>query len=169
MRRVPRRWKMGNVTSFGFSPIGLVHSPYRSLSQAPPQDGKEIAVIEVYREYSEGLKDLEHFSHINVFYWLHLSKGWDLLLNTPWDTQPHGVFSTRSPRRPVPIGFSVVELVGRRGNFLAVRGLDAVDGTPVLDIKPYIPSIDSVPHASSGWMNGKIPHDFSVEEDSSEA
>ncbi len=157
---------MSTARKFEAIPIGLVHSPYKSLSQAASGDGKKVSVIEVYPEYTEGLTDLDKFSHVNVFYWFHLSRGWDSLTTTPWDTRLHGVFSTRSPRRPVPLGFSVVELVGRRGNFLAVTGLDAVDGTPVLDLKPYIARIDSVPKASRGWMDSRISTRLSQEEDS---
>lgn len=136
--------------------IGLVHSPYRSREEAPPQGKKETAEIEIFDEFKEGLKDIEGFSHIHVFYWLHRSTDRPLIVTTPWDTKAHGVFSTRSPDRPNPIAHSVVELLKVRGRFLKVKGLDAIEGTPVIDLKPYIPKLDSKPDASVGWPKGKF-------------
>ena len=84
------------------------------------------------------MKDIEGFTHIHIYYWLHKSKGYSLHVNTPWDDIPHGLFTTRSPHRPNPIGHTTVELVEQKDNILMVKGLDAIDGTPVLDIKPYV-------------------------------
>jgi len=137
-------------------PIGIVHSPYKTLAAAPPQDGEDISTIEIFGKYEAGLKDIDGFSHLNVLYHLHLSRGWDLRITTPWDTRLHGLFTTRSPRRPSPIGYAAVELLERKDNLLRVRGLDAVEGTPVLDIKPYIPAIDSWPEAAVGWLEGRL-------------
>ena len=137
-------------------PIGVIHSPFKTRAEAPRQGRDEILRIEIHREYEDGLKDVEGFSHLHVFYWLHESKGYSLSVNTPWDTQPHGVFSTRSPNRPNPIGYSVVELIERKGNVLTVRGLDAIDGTPVIDIKPYVKRIDAKPDSNSGWLENKL-------------
>ena len=131
------------------TPIGIVHRA------APGKD--ETARIEIFAEYAEGLQDIEGFSHINVFYWLHQSEGYSLVVQPPFDTPRHGVFATRSPQRPNPLGFDVVELLQRKGRVLVVRGLDAVDGTPVVDIKPHIPSIDARPAARRGWLEDTEP------------
>jgi formylmethanofuran dehydrogenase subunit E len=135
--------------------IGVVHSGYRTRREVPPQGGK-VSEIEIFVEYAEGLKDIETFSHLHVLYWLHESKGYSLSVNTPWDSKPHGLFATRSPDRPNPIGYSVVKLLERKGNVLKVEGLDAIEGTKILDIKPYIPKIDNKPKASSGWLEGRF-------------
>ncbi|MEA2089508.1 MAG: tRNA (N6-threonylcarbamoyladenosine(37)-N6)-methyltransferase TrmO [Thermoproteota archaeon] len=136
-------------------PIGVVHSSYKSRKETPPQGG-EAAEIVIFDEYEGGLKDIEGFSHLHILYWLHKSKGYSLSVRTPWDSKPHGLFTTRTPRRPNPIGHSVVQLIKRKGCVLKVKGLDAIEGTPVLDIKPYIPSIDSKPKAKTGWLEDKI-------------
>lgn len=132
--------------------IGIVHSSYNTTADAPFQRGDKVSEIEIYKEYMYGLKDIEGFSNIHVFYWLHESDGYSLMVNTPWDTKPHGVFTTRSPHRPNPIGHAVVELVQHRDNLLLVKGLDAIDGTPVIDIKPYIKKLDVRNNAVSGWI-----------------
>jgi formylmethanofuran dehydrogenase subunit E len=125
-------------------PIGIIHSPYRTRGDAPRQGcgREEICEVEVFKEFEEGLKDIEGFSHIILIYWFHKSRGYSLTVTPSWDTKPHGLFTTRSPHRPCPLGLSVVELVAREKNILKVKGLDAIDGTPLLDIKPYFPSID---------------------------
>ncbi len=141
---------------YTITPIGMVQpSPYPDRQAAPPQGGSEISHIEIFAEYAEGLQDIEEFSHINVFYWLHKSEGYSLVVQPPFDTPKHGVFATRSPNRPNPLGFAVVELVERKGLTLVVRGLDAIEGTPVVDIKPHIPNIDARPEATVGWLEGK--------------
>src|SRR5512136_1094970 len=139
-------------------PIGIIHSPYRNRRQAPYQGCKteDISQIEVFEEFEEGLQDIEGFSHIVVIYWFHKSRGYHLLVKTPWDDIPHGVFTTRSPHRPCPLGLTVVELVSRKKNILKVKGLDALDGTPVLDIKPYIHEVDQRSIVKPGWLEGKL-------------
>jgi formylmethanofuran dehydrogenase subunit E len=139
-------------------PIGIIHSPYVKSGEAPYQGcgHKEICQVELFREFKEGLKDIEGFSHIILIYWVHKSKGYSLTVKTPWDATPHGLFTTRSPNRPCPLGFSVVELVAREGNILKVRGLDALDGTPLLDIKPYVPPVDEKANIRVGWFEGKV-------------
>ncbi len=134
--------------------IGVIHSPYKTLDEAPFQ-GEGISKIEISQNYVRGLKDIETFSHLHVFYWMDKSTGFSLSVNTPWDSKPHGLFSTRTPNRPNPIGYSVVRLVRREKNVLVVEGLDAVEGTNVIDIKPYVPKIDCK-DANSGWLNGKF-------------
>jgi tRNA-Thr(GGU) m(6)t(6)A37 methyltransferase TsaA len=132
--------------------IGVVHSPYKTTADAPFQGNDKISKIEISKEYEGGLKDIEGFTHLHVFYWFHKSKGFSLIVTTPWDTIPHGLFTTRSPHRPNPIGHAVVELVEQKDNILSVRGLDAIEGTPVMDIKPYIKKLDVKTDAISGWI-----------------
>jgi len=132
--------------------IGIVHSPYKTTTNAPRQGNNKISKIEIQEEYLQGLKDLVDFTHIHVLYWLHESKGFSLIVNTPWDTSPHGLFTTRSPHRPNPIGHAIVELVKQKGNILSVKGLDAIEGTPVIDIKPYVKKLDAKIDAISGWI-----------------
>lgn len=139
-------------------PIGIIHSPYKNTGEAPYQGYKseEISQIEVFKEFEEGLKDIEGFPHIIVIYWFHKSQGYHLLVKTPWDDSLHGLFTTRSPHRPCPLGLTVVELVAREKNILKVKGLDAIDGTPLLDIKPYIPGVDERSVVKPGWLEGKL-------------
>jgi len=144
--------------SLELKPIGIIHSPHKRRKEAPHQGRgrEEICEVEVFPQFEEGLKDIEGFSHIILIYWFHQSKGYSLTVTTPWDTMSHGLFTTRSPNRPCPLGLSVVELVAREENVLKVRGLDALDGTPLLDIKPYIPSLDAVADAKAGWLKDKL-------------
>jgi len=124
-------------------PIGVIHSPYHA-GQAPYQGcgREEICHVEVFDQFAEGLRDIERFSHIIVIYWFHKSTGYSLTVIPSWDTKPHGLFTTRSPNRPCPLGLCVVRLVAREKNILKVKDLDAIDGTPLLDIKPYVPTVD---------------------------
>lgn len=138
-------------------PIGVIHSPYHA-GQVPYQGcgREEIGEVEVFEQFAEGLKDIEGFSHIVLIYWFHKSRGYSLMVRTPWDTKPHGLFTTRSPNRPCPLGLSVVRLVARKGNILKVKDLDAIDGTPLLDIKPYVPTVDEKSDIKVGWLEGKL-------------
>jgi tRNA-Thr(GGU) m(6)t(6)A37 methyltransferase TsaA len=149
---------MRKKLSLELKPIGIIHSPYKNRGEAPYQCYKsdKISQIEVFKEFEEGLKDIEGFSHIVVIFWFHKSQGYHLLVKTPWDDILHGLFATRSPHRPCPLGLTVVELVAREKNILKVKGLDAIDGTPLLDIKPYIPSVDERSVVKSGWLKGKL-------------
>jgi tRNA-Thr(GGU) m(6)t(6)A37 methyltransferase TsaA len=131
--------------------VGIVHSPYKTLDEVPFQGNEELFEIEILKQYEEGLQDIEGFSHLHVLYWLSESKGYSLLVKTPWDEKSHGLFTTRTPRRPNPIGLAVVKLVKRKENKLIVKGLDAIEGTPIIDIKPYIKKIDMKKDASLGW------------------
>jgi len=139
--------------------IGIIHSPYKTREQAPRQGTDELIEIEIYKEYEEGLTDIEEYSHIHLFYWLHKSEGHNLMVQTPWEEKKHGVFVTRSPNHPNPIGYSVVEIVERENNMLKVKGLDAIEGTPVIDIKPYVKGIDQKENVVSGWSE-KIDFKF---------
>jgi len=132
--------------------IGVINSPYKIASDVPSRFRKEISKIEIYKEYQQGLKDIEGFSHIHIFYWLNKSKEYSLCVNTPWDDIPHGLFATRSPHRPNPIAHTIVKLVEKNSNILKVKGLDAIDGTPLLDIKPYIKKDDIKKGSVSGWL-----------------
>jgi formylmethanofuran dehydrogenase subunit E len=134
--------------------IGIIHSPYKDRKESPPQGREEICEIEIFDQYAEGLKDIYGFSHLILLYWLHCSKDYSLLVKTPWDSEPHGVFATRSPNRPNALGFSIVELIKRDGNKLKVKGLDALEGTPLIDIKPYLPEIDAKANVRVGWVKG---------------
>ena len=144
--------------SLELKPVGIIHSPYKNTRKSPYQGYKseEISQIEVFKEFEEGLKDIEGFSHIIVIYWFHKSQGYHLLVKTPWDDSMHGIFTTRSPHRPCPLGLTVVELVVREKNILKVKGLDAIDDTPLLDIKPYIPDVDERSVVKLGWLEGKL-------------
>ena len=139
-------------------PIGVIHSPFRDRGGAPYQGcrSEKISRIEVFKEFEEGLQDIEGFSHIIVIYWFHKSQGYHLLVKTPWDDIPHGLFTTRSPHRPCPLALTVVELVGRKKNILKVKRLDAIDGSPLVDIKPYIAAVDERSVVKSGWLEGKL-------------
>jgi tRNA (adenine37-N6)-methyltransferase len=127
-------------------PIGVIHSPYRVKGDAPHQGrlSPTTSEIEIFPEFAEGLKDVAERPHLIVLYWLDRADRGTLTAIPPHSNEEHGVFATRSPDRPNPIGLAVVDLLGIEGDRLIVRGLDAFDGTPVLDIKPYSPEIDCV-------------------------
>jgi len=135
--------------------IGFVHSPYKETSSVPRGLGAKHEAegsIEVLREFEAGLMDIEGFSHLFVLWEFDRSTDYDLVAHPPADDKrPHGVFATRSPRRPNPIALTVVELLGREGGVLRVRGVDMLDGTPVLDIKPYLSSVPAE-KLRRGWL-----------------
>lgn len=139
-------------------PIGVIHSPFTDKSQTPIQASRSQArgVVEVYPEYAEGLEDLEGFSHIFLLYVFHESSGYSLLVKPFLDDQLRGLFATRHPCRPNPIGLSVVRLIARQGNSLEVEGVDTLDGTPLLDIKPYVPDFDVRADTRTGWYATRI-------------
>src|SRR5579864_4846664 len=136
-------------------PIGFVSSPYQNTKEIPKGLGAKHDVegaLRILPELEAGLKDIEGFSHLFVIWEFDRSTDFDLVATPPSDNnRPHGVFATRSPRRPNPIGLTVVELLGHDGANLRVRGVDMLDGTPVLDIKPYLSSVPE--HAlRRGWL-----------------
>lgn len=139
-----------------YQPIGIIHSPHRELSGMPIQPSGAVGVngwVEVYPAYTDGLKDLEGFSHIILLYHLHKAdEAW--LHVTPFlDDTPRGVFATRAPARPNPIGLSVVALRGIEGGRLEIVNVDILDGTPLLDIKPFIPDTDRIEEVRIGWLS----------------
>ncbi|MBN2347380.1 MAG: tRNA (N6-threonylcarbamoyladenosine(37)-N6)-methyltransferase TrmO [Bacteroidales bacterium] len=130
-----------------YSPIGIFNTSLQPGNEVPRQgrlDPENSATIEIKEEYRECLSDLEAYEYILVFYHLNLSEGWNPKPTPPGSTRSYGLFATRSPRRPNPIGYCIVKLERIENTTLYVRGVDAFNGTPVLDIKPYIPSIDYV-------------------------
>lgn len=135
-------------------PIGTVRSPYTETSQIPKGMGtvhQAEGVLEVLPIFEPGLTDIEGFSHLYVLWVFDRATGYDLMGTPPSDTRPHGVFATRSPRRPNPIGLTVVKLLRRDGPRLHVCGVDMLDGTPILDIKPYLSSIP-IEDLQRGWL-----------------
>jgi tRNA-Thr(GGU) m(6)t(6)A37 methyltransferase TsaA len=139
---------------FEMRPIGFVRSPYSETSQIPKGCGAKHeaeGVLEILPEFEEGLTDIEGFSHLFVIWAFHKAEGFSLLGKPPTDDRPHGVFATRSPRRPNPIGLTVVKLLRRDGARLHVRGVDMLDGTPILDIKPYLSSVTE-DKLRRGWL-----------------
>lgn len=138
-------------------PIGIIHSPYKSTEEVRERmkSGDDISEVEVFEEFEQGLQDVEGFSHIVVIFWFDRLQGYRLLVKPPGEESLRGVFATRSPLRPCPLGLTVVEIVSREGNTIKVKGLDAVDGTPLLDIKPYIPPAYEQGAIRIGWLEGK--------------
>jgi tRNA (adenine37-N6)-methyltransferase len=135
-------------------PIGYVRSPYGQTPEIPKGLGAKHeaeGVLEMRAEFEPGLTDIEGFSHLYVIWAFDRSEGFTLVGTPPSDNRPHGVFATRSPRRPNPIGLTVVELLGREGPRLRVRGIDMLDGTPILDIKPYLSNIPPE-RLRRGWL-----------------
>jgi tRNA-Thr(GGU) m(6)t(6)A37 methyltransferase TsaA len=139
---------------FEMRAIGFVSSPYTETSQIPKGCGashEAEGVLEILPEFEEGLTDIEGFSHLFVIWVFHQADGYKLLGKPPTDDRPHGVFATRSPRRPNPIGLTVVELLCREGPVLRVRGIDMLEGTPILDIKPYLSNVPPE-RLRRGWL-----------------
>jgi tRNA-Thr(GGU) m(6)t(6)A37 methyltransferase TsaA len=135
-------------------PIGSIHSPYTDTASIPKGLGAThdaVGVLEILSEFEPGLTDIEGFSHLFVLWIFDRSNSFELIGTPPCDNRPHGVFATRAPRRPNPIGLTVVELLRREGRLLHVRGVDMLDGTPVLDIKPYLSSIPAE-SLRRGWL-----------------
>jgi tRNA-Thr(GGU) m(6)t(6)A37 methyltransferase TsaA len=148
------------MNSVTYEPIGIIHSPYKDLHGMPIQPIGAQGVkgkIELKKEYQEGLKDLEGFSHIILIYHLHLCNGHSLKVKPFLDTEKRGIFATRAPKRPNPIGLSVVRLEKIEENIIHISNVDIVDGTPLLDIKPYIPHFDKTEDEEIviGWFEDK--------------
>jgi tRNA-Thr(GGU) m(6)t(6)A37 methyltransferase TsaA len=160
---------MGNINlapmshiSITYRPIGTIHSPFKDLKDMPIQPTAHASapgIAEILPEFAEGLKDLEGFSHVILLYHLHEVRRVDLTVTPFLDSEVRGVFATRAPTRPNPIGLSIVELVSIEGNRLYLGNVDILDGTPLLDIKPYVPEFDQPAATRAGWLEearGKV-------------
>ncbi len=142
-----------------YKPIGVIHSPFKEPKGTPiqPAGAKNAdGTAELFPEYVKGLKDLKDFSHIILIYHFHLFKGGSLKVRPYMDSKVRGVFATRAPSRPNPIGISVVRLVRIEGNILHIRDVDIVDGAPLLDIKPYVPEFDIREVDKTGWLEKNV-------------
>jgi tRNA-Thr(GGU) m(6)t(6)A37 methyltransferase TsaA len=138
-----------------YQPIGVIHSPFTSLEGMPiqPSRGRGVqATVEIYSQFEEGLQDLEGFSHITLLCHLHRAKKYRLKVVPFLDTEMRGLFATRAPSRPNPIGLSVVRLIRIDKNILSIQDVDILDGTPVLDIKPYVHEFDEREDLRIGWL-----------------
>lgn len=147
------------MSELTYIPIGVVHSPFKEPKNVPIQATASKGItgnIEVYPQYVEGLKDLEGFSHIILLYHFHLVAGCSLMVKPFLDDKLHGVFATRSPARPNKIGISIVQLNEIENDILHIQDVDIIDGTPLLDIKPYVPKFDCRKTTKIGWFTGKI-------------
>lgn len=144
-----------------YKPIGVIRTPFRSPEGMPiqPAGGEDITgTVEIFPEFAPGLRDIEGFTRIVLIYHFHQSNDCSLEVIPFLDTRPHGIFATRAPSRPNPIGFSIVELLEREGSRLLVSGIDILDGTPLLDIKPYIPGCDAFTGGKAGWFPADPGH-----------
>ncbi len=144
------------VQEFRLQSIGVIRSPFRQRKGMPIQPAGARGIrgtVEVLPKYEKGLQDLEGFSHIYLLYWFHLSEGYDLTVKPFMDSEYRGIFATRAPRRPNQIGLSVVRLVSIKRNTLYIEDIDILDGTPLLDIKPFVPEFDIFNRTfRSGWL-----------------
>ncbi len=145
-----------STMEFRFKPIGVLKTPYQSKSGVPIQgifDPESKGTATIFKEYEAGLQDIEGFSHLIVIYVFHRSQGYELVCRPYMEDELHGVFTIRAPRRPNPIGFSVVRLRKREDRVLFLSEMDMLDGTPILDIKPFCPKFDHRQNVRVGWMD----------------
>ena len=143
------------MNSIILNPIGIIHSPFKDRTSTPryPRAAKNIqGEVEIFPAYIEGLKDLEDFSHIMLIFYFHRSEGYSLTVTPYLDKESHGLFTTRSPFRPNPIGVSVVKLIEIKNNKIIIEEFDIMDQTPLLDIKPYTPEILDLSAVKMGWI-----------------
>ena len=142
--------------------IGFIRSPFKELEAMPIQPTSEASApgkVEIFPEFVKGLKDLDGFSHVILLYHMHATREQALTVTPFLDSSPRGIFATRAPTRPNPIGLSIVKLIRVDGGVLYVDDLDVLDGTPLLDLKPYVPEFDHRPQARAGWLEnakGKV-------------
>ncbi|WP_415712980.1 tRNA (N6-threonylcarbamoyladenosine(37)-N6)-methyltransferase TrmO [Maridesulfovibrio sp.] len=151
-----------------FHPIGYIRSPFETPEGMPiqPSGAEDVAgKIELHDALKEGLQDLEGFSHIILLYHFHKNEGYHLKVKPFMDTEERGLFSTRAPRRPNMIGMSTVELLSIEGNVLHIRGVDVLDKTPLIDIKPYVKEFDAVPADRFGWLETNAKKSESLKSD----
>jgi tRNA-Thr(GGU) m(6)t(6)A37 methyltransferase TsaA len=150
---------MDSIDEIKYRPIGIIHSSFRQPEGTPIQPPGAIGTrgtVEVFPQYVEGLSGIDGFSHIILIYHFHLSRKPVLLARPFLDDKEHGIFAIRGVSRPNPIGISVVRLVGVEDNILHIQDLDIIDGTPLLDIKPYVPEFDVREVTSIGWLEKKV-------------
>jgi len=146
---------MAAILDIVYKPIGIIHSPFHKLEGMPIQptsDRSERGTVEIYSEYVDGLKDLDGFSHVYLLYHLHKTNAVKLQVIPFLDTELHGIFATRAPSRPNPVGLSLVEILHIDGNMIYVDRIDVLDETPLLDIKPYIPEFEEPEAVRIGWL-----------------
>lgn len=146
------------TTQITYNPIGIIHSQFTKVEGMPiqPSGGTEFdGYVEIFEQFVEGLKDLDGFSHIFLIYHFHNSKGFSLMTKPFLDETPRGVFSTRSPKRPNPVGLSVVRVKSISDNIIYIKDMDILDGTPLIDIKPFVSDIDNRTEATRGWLDDK--------------
>jgi len=154
--------------TINYEPIGVINTPFKSREGMPIQSSGAKGIkgtITVKKEFEEGLEDLEGFSHIYLIYHFHKSDNYTLKTKPFLDDKPRGVFSTRAPKRPNPVGISVVRLIRVKENTLEIENVDMLDGTPLIDIKPYIPDFDIQKVDKVGWINNKIDDINSIKSD----
>jgi tRNA (adenine37-N6)-methyltransferase len=147
------------VSKLTYEPIGIVHSPFKEPKNVPIQataSKGSVGTVEVFSQFVEGLKDLQDFSHIFLLYHFHLTTSCYLMVKPFLEDKLHGVFATRSPARPNKIGLSVVHLLRIENNILHIENVDILEGTPLIDIKPYVPKFDDRKNAKIGWFDGKL-------------
>ena len=145
-----------------YQPIGLIYSPFKSLEDMPIQPMSDVSgsgTVELFPQFIEGLKDLEGFSHIYLIYYFHKIHYPTLTVFPLLDMEPRGIFATRAPSRPNPIGLSLVKLISLENNLIYVEQLDILDRTPLLDIKPYIPSFENPQNIRIGWLENTLGDD----------
>jgi tRNA-Thr(GGU) m(6)t(6)A37 methyltransferase TsaA len=153
--RTPRA-ASDRAPEYAVRPIGVVRSPFTVHEGTPRQPGTGVVAdgeIRLRPGMQNAVEDLAGFSHVWVIFWFHASRGWNSKVVPPRDTKKRGLFATRAPHRPNAIGLSVVRLLQVHGLTLRIRGLDMLDGTPVLDLKPYVPYADAIPDARAGWVD----------------
>jgi len=138
--------------------IGIIHSPFKFREGMPiqPFQSRERGEVDIFTEYTQGLKDIDGFSHLILIYWFHKADQYTLTRKPFLEIKEHGIFAIRHPSRPNPIGISTVKLLERNGSILKVDNIDVLDGTPLLDIKPYVPKFDARKDARIGWLTGKL-------------
>jgi tRNA-Thr(GGU) m(6)t(6)A37 methyltransferase TsaA len=151
--------KKEKINRITYEPIGVIHSPFVESKGTPIQPGATEGItgtVEVFPQYAAGLKDIEGFSHLILLYHLHRAKGSPLLTKPFMDDEVRGIFAIRGPSRPNPIGISVVRLMTVENNILHIQDVDILNGTPLLDIKPYVPEFDARETERIGWLEKRI-------------
>ena len=154
--------------SISITPIGIIETPFDDLKgmHIQPSGADKIqGTIIIDKEYEEGLSDLEGFSHIILLYHFHKSKGYNLMVKPFMDDQQRGLFATRAPRRPNPIGLSIVQLIKIENNKISIQGIDVLNGTPLIDIKPYVPGFDAREVTKLGWLDKNYKKSESLKSD----